>query len=137
MAANFGNLGTCSTYNHFVLKDAVYTAIIGGCTVMPWARVTLVVAEIIQTCPGKPMWTLGIYPPPTHNTVVIDMMSDYWSLQWEEKLCMLIYRTGASEEESVRHCIMVHGPQDFMNLVSYCANARVYQYAPLHTKLPV
>ncbi len=50
---------------------------------------------------------------------------------------MVVYRTGHFEEGSIRHCILLHNRLHFLQLVSLCANARVYQYMQLETSLSV
>lgn len=50
---------------------------------------------------------------------------------------MLIYRTGASEEESFRHCLLIHDKYQFMRLVTLCTNARVLQHMSLNTNMAV
>ncbi|KAJ3002571.1 hypothetical protein NUW54_g5777 [Trametes sanguinea] len=140
-ATSYSTLATSTVHDHLRVRCAMYTTIIGGQTVLPWTCATILIAEILQPGPHRSLWSLGIHPPPTHTTVTIDMMSTEWTLQWEEpgvqKTCMIIYRTGASEEESVRHCILVHDITEFLRLTNLCANARVYKYLPFPMKIPI
>ncbi|KAI9057436.1 hypothetical protein FKP32DRAFT_1681575 [Trametes sanguinea] len=82
---NHHALGTSTVYHHITLDNVVYMTVFGGKRSSPWIYVSVVVAEIRQPSPGnQSQWMFGIHPPLTHSPITIDMMSDYWSLQWDE-----------------------------------------------------
>ncbi|KAH9846247.1 hypothetical protein C2E23DRAFT_864128 [Lenzites betulinus] len=125
-----------STYEKLTLRNVFYATISGGERISQWLQVTVVITETYPAPQGRSQWTLHIYPPIDHFPVSIDMASNNWTLHWEEKLSMVFYRTGGSEPDSFRHCLIIYDKRDFMRLVTLCSNAHILQYIAFPVAMP-
>ncbi|EIW63232.1 uncharacterized protein TRAVEDRAFT_43537 [Trametes versicolor FP-101664 SS1] len=91
------------------------------------ATVTVVEMRDPTAAPNTAHWGISIVPT-SGTTQVVYLTGTDWTMHWEEAVDMVTFLRGATNEPPLHYSLLIHDKADFMRLLYYCSNIRMYMY---------
>ncbi|KAH9848704.1 hypothetical protein C2E23DRAFT_739006 [Lenzites betulinus] len=114
---------------HLTIHGAVFTAVNAGADTSDWVSATINVVEMRDPAasPNTAHWGINVHVS-SQRTHTLYLTGTEWVIHWEEAIDMVTFLRHVADEPSVRYCVLITDRTDFLRLVYYCANIRMYLY---------
>ncbi|KAJ8473935.1 hypothetical protein ONZ51_g7558 [Trametes cubensis] len=93
-----------------------------------YASVSIIELRNLDVQGQRAHWGVGIHPSPPHQTVVIDLMTNEWTLELDENMKVIVFYHDTLDGARVGQCVRVEERAAMLKLVSLCAGIKMFKY---------